>query len=68
MPLLHGRYRALSKIAVGTFSQLIQAEDTLSTTREIVAIKVMKSDYATIGIQVRYSVFLVKFNFAWKGF
>jgi hypothetical protein len=53
MPLLNGRYRALSEIASGTFSQLIKAEDRLSLQRELVAIKVMRVDYAAIGIQAR---------------
>ena len=49
-PLLNRRFKIMEIIGMGTFSQILKATDTLSTTKVTsVAIKVMKSEYNILG-------------------
>ena len=50
LPLLNNRYRVVSGVGEGTFSQLLLAEDTF-THHKRVALKVMNSKYSFIGLQ-----------------
>ena len=50
LPLLNNRYRVVSGVGEGTFSQLLLAEDTF-TQHKRVALKVMNSKYSFIGLQ-----------------
>jgi hypothetical protein len=51
-PLLAHRYLPISVAGNGAFSRTILAEDTLSPTRPLVAIKAMKPGFELIGQQV----------------
>ena len=49
--LLAGRYRLIKVVGGGQFSQIVEAEDTASATRERYAIKIMDAECTGIGIQ-----------------
>ena len=50
LPLLNNRYRVVSGVGEGTFSQLLLAEDTFTLGKRV-ALKVMNSKYSFIGLQ-----------------
>jgi serine/threonine protein kinase len=63
LPLFDGRYKVLSMIGQGTFSQLFLAEDRFSAIRRRVALKVMNTKYTYVGLQVRVALVSIANSF-----